>query len=64
MSATHLTPPTLMLPTVRQLITELAATEDDLRALRTSGTTDRRLAVTRRQARIVRELRRRHPAPR
>jgi len=33
MSATHLTPPTLTLPTVRQLITELAATEDDLRAL-------------------------------
>ncbi len=60
MSATHLTPQPVTLPTVRQLITELAATEDDLRAMRVAGSTDRRLAVARRQARILRELRRRH----
>ena len=51
-------------PSVRQLIAELAATEDDLRALRGSAATDRRLTLARRQAHIVRELRRHHGAPR
>jgi hypothetical protein len=62
MSATHLSPQPTVLPTVRQLIGELAATEDDLRAMRATGSTDRRLALARRQARILRELRRRHGA--
>ncbi len=51
-------------PSVRQLIAELAATEDDLRALRPSGATARRTEVVRRQAHLVRELRRRHVRPR
>lgn len=46
-------------PSVRQLIAELAATEDDLREVRSSGLTERSLATARRQACIVRELRRR-----
>jgi hypothetical protein len=51
------------LPTVRQLLVELAATEDALRALRGSAAADRRLVLVRRQARIIRELRRRHGSP-
>ena len=60
----HPVPTSPGLPTVRQLIVELAATEDALPSLRGSAATDRRLALARRQARIVRELRRRNrPLP-
>ena len=46
-------------PSVRELIAELAGTEDALRECRRSGAVDRQVVVARRQATIVRELRRR-----
>jgi hypothetical protein len=47
---------------IRQLIAELAEAEDALRECRASGAADRRDAVIRRQATLVRELRRRRSA--
>ncbi len=44
---------------VRELIAELAATEDDLREARACGPTELSIAAARRQVGIVRELRRR-----
>ncbi len=44
---------------VRELIAELARTEDALRECRRIGATARQVAVAREQATIVRELRRR-----
>jgi hypothetical protein len=49
---------------VRELIAELAGTEDDLREARADASLAHRSLVVRRQARIVRELRRRAPGPR
>lgn len=49
---------------VRELIADLAHTEDDLREVRPEGSLAQRSIVVRRQARIVRELRRRSHAPR
>lgn len=49
---------------VRELIAELAGTEDALRDGLAAGSPVERGRVARRQAGIVRELRRRHPAPR
>ena len=46
-------------PSVRELIAELASTEDALRECRRTGSLDRQVSVARRQASIVRELRRR-----
>ena len=51
-------------PTVRELIAQLAAAEDDLRECRRPGATRQREAVLRRQAHIVTELRRRRTLPR
>ncbi|MBM6399266.1 hypothetical protein [Phycicoccus sonneratiae] len=49
---------------VRELIEELAGTEDALRQARADDTLDHRSLVVRRQATIVRELRRRARHPR
>lgn len=49
---------------VRELIADLAGTEDDLREARREDSLDRRRLVARRQAGIVRELRRRSRAAR
>lgn len=46
-------------PTVRELIAELARTEDALRQTRALGVSERDLRLVRRQAAVVRELRRR-----
>lgn len=49
---------------VRELIAELAGTEDVLREVRHDGSPAQRTLVVRRQATIVRELRRRARTPR
>ena len=53
-------------PTVRELIGELARIEDDLRAHRlsgaSSGAAQRTLPLRRRQAAVIRQLRRRRAA--
>ncbi|GGL38896.1 hypothetical protein H9L10_12995 [Phycicoccus endophyticus] len=53
------TPVPVSTPTVRELIAELASTEDTLRECRRGGSVQRQVTVARRQAVIVRELRRR-----
>ncbi|MGG5259849.1 hypothetical protein [Phycicoccus avicenniae] len=61
------TAPTLPTPSgrsVRELIAELAGTEDALREGLAAGSAVERGRVARRQAGIVRELRRRRPAGR
>lgn len=62
-----MTTPTLPLdhrgtPTVRELLAELARTEDVLRGARCRGLTEADLTVARHQAAVVRELRRRRRA--
>ena len=54
--------PTRPTPSVRELIGELARTEDALRGSRARGMTAQDLRTVRRQAAVVRELRRRHTA--
>jgi hypothetical protein len=58
------TPQQAPAPSVRDLIAQLAASEDDLRECRRIGATERRDVVIRNQAHIVRELRRRRSTSR